>query len=119
MTIVEKYLGGKKFFLSEIDTILWKLILEEAQNCLDKNKQYKGRAIQEVTEKLKNGYKKPKQLLGVSPHLTIQTHAGNINDTTSNIENELQEAFVRLNDIYAWVASMWVNGRYSCHYSMV
>lgn len=99
VTIIEKYLGGKKFSLSEIDTTLWHLILEEALDCLNKNKGYKGRSIQEVTEILKSGYKKPKQLLGVSPHLTIQTKI--VND--ENIGDNLKRGFEKLKPIYNWV----------------
>ncbi len=99
VNIIEKYLGSKKFSLSEIDATLWNSILKEALSCLNEDKGYKGRAIQEVTEILKNGYKKPKQLLGVSPHLTIQTKIQNSGDITSN----LQEGFDKLKPIYNWV----------------
>lgn len=99
VNIIEKYLGGKKFPLCEIDTTLWNAILQEALDCLNKDKKYKGRAIQEVTEILKNGNKKPKLPLGVSPHLTIQTKIENYGNITSN----LQKGFDKLEPIYNWV----------------
>lgn len=99
VTIIEQYLGGKEFSLSEIDEKLWNLILKEGLDCLNENKGYKGRAIQEVTEMLKSGDKKPKQLLGVSPHLTIQTKI--VND--GNIINNLQKGIEKLKPVYNWV----------------
>lgn len=99
VTIIEKYLGSKKFSLSEIDATLWNSILKEGLDCLNENKGYKGRAMQEVTEMLKSGYKKPKQLLGVSPHLTIQTKI--VND--ENIINNLQKGIEKLRPVYNWV----------------
>lgn len=99
VTIIEQYLGEKEFSLSEIDVILWNSILKKGLDCLNKNKGYKGRAIQEVTEILKSGDKKPKQLLGVSPHLTIQTKI--VND--ENVINNLQKGFERLKPAYDWV----------------
>ncbi len=99
VTIIEKYLGGKEFPLSEIDTTLWNAILQEALSCLNRDKRYKGRAIQEVTEILKDGNKKPGLLLGVSPHLTIQTKIGNYGDINGN----LQKGFDELKPVYDWV----------------
>jgi len=99
LSIVENYLGGKKFSLSEIDTTLWQSILQEALACLNKDKGYRGRALQEVTEILNNGHKKPKQLQEVSPHLTIQIKIENDEDIISN----LQRGFDKLRPVYNWV----------------
>ncbi len=97
--ILEKYLGGKKFTLTEIDTKLWQSILEEALTCLDENREYRARGLQKVTEVLKNGHEKPKELKEVSPHLTIQINIANDEDIISN----LQKGIEKLKPIYNWV----------------
>jgi hypothetical protein len=99
VTIAEKYLGSKEFVLSEINTTLWNEILTEALGCLNKDKAYRGRAIQKVTEILKNGNKKPNLSLGVSPHLTIQTKIKN----DGNMSDNLQQGFTILKPVYDWV----------------
>lgn len=99
VTIIEKYLGGKKFPLCEIDTALWNAILQEAQDCLDKDQGYKGRAIQEVTEILKNDNKKPKQLLGVSPHLNIHMCLPYVSSKTE-MKKDIYHATTCLQPVY-------------------
>ena len=102
--ILESNLKNSGYKLSELNNDLWISTLKEAKKCLiECNGSYK-RGKQWVTTIKKGGIQNKKEM-DVSPHLTIQTYAGNINDSIFNIENELKEAFIRLNDVYTWVAS--------------
>lgn len=94
--IVEKYLGGKEFCLSEIDTKLWQFILEEALTCLDENKKYKGRKKKQLVT-LTNGNREVEK--DISPHLTIQIKIANYGNITDN----LQKGIERLKPIYNWL----------------
>jgi hypothetical protein len=96
LNIVEKYLGGKKFSLSEINSELWQSILEEALTCLEENKRYKGRKKNQVVT-LKNGNRKVEK--DISPHLTIQIEIAN----DENIISNLQEGIEKLKPVYDWV----------------
>ncbi len=102
--ILEKDLQNSNIELSKLNNALWINTLNEAKDCLLKTNNGYKRNKQFVTVIKKNGDKNKKEM-EVSPHLIIQTNAGNKNDTIFNIENELKEAFVRLSDIYAWVAN--------------
>jgi hypothetical protein len=75
--IVEKYIGGRPFWLSEIDDQLWLQLLTEAKTCLDPKKQHRGRIGQTVTL-AKTGEKmfwwdEARPQKGISPHLHIST----------------------------------------------
>jgi len=67
--IKERYIPGSKTPLSELDEDLWYTMIEEALLCLDEDKGYKGRVIQEVTL-MKSGKSVEKE---VSPHLAVYT----------------------------------------------
>lgn len=93
--IVEEYIGGKEFHIYKIDTVLWESLLEEALACLDKEKNYRGRAKQLVTLKKNN-----KQINSyVSPHLTIWTPISNDNKITDNLKKGIE----KLQPVYDWV----------------
>ncbi len=96
LSIVEQYLGGRKFSLSEIDEKLWKSILEEALTCLDESKRRKGRKKKQLVT-LKNGNRKVEK--DISPHLTIQIKIENDGD----IINNLQKGIEKLKPVYNWV----------------
>ncbi|MDN9002339.1 hypothetical protein Q0P64_13760, partial [Staphylococcus aureus] len=46
--IREKYIGGREFSLNELTHGEWRLILNEALNCLDKECNYQRRNTQDV-----------------------------------------------------------------------
>jgi hypothetical protein len=102
--ILENHLKNSGCKLSELNNNLWIDTLQDAKNCLSESKNNYKRGRQLVTTIKKDDSQNKKQM-EVSPHLTIQTYVGNINDPVFSIENELKKAFVRLSDIYAWVAS--------------
>lgn len=95
LNIVEKYLGGGQFTLPELNQPLWERILRESLSCLDEEKDYRGRAQQEVTL-VSNGKVVTK---GVSPHLNISTRVSR----TGDIDKNLREAFRKLRPAYEWV----------------
>lgn len=102
--ILESNLKNSGYKLSELNNDLWTSTLKEAKKCLIESDNGHKRGKQWVTKIKKDGSQHEKEM-DVSPHLTIQSYAGNINDTIFNIEDELKEAFVRLNDVYAWVSN--------------
>ncbi|MFK8067432.1 MAG: GIY-YIG nuclease family protein [Gammaproteobacteria bacterium] len=96
LNITEKYIGGRKFSLSEIDEKLWKSILAEALTCLNEENKYRGRKRKQLVT-LENGNKKVEK--DISPHLTIQVKIKN----DENIINNLQKGIEILQPIYHWV----------------
>jgi hypothetical protein len=99
LAIVEKYLGGKEFTLAEITLEKWTNMLNEALGCLDKEKDYLGRAKQIITfeNQQKNGAQV--QTKNVSPHLTIWSPL-NFNES---MQEQLEHKIANLKPIYDWV----------------
>ncbi len=100
-SIEEKHIQGSGTKLSDIDTLLWKSMINEALDCLDKNKNYQGRAKQLVTLK-STGKSLEKE---VSPHLRIYT------EIDSHLPRDLQDflkhlelARKRLQPIYNFIS---------------
>jgi hypothetical protein len=98
LNIVEECLGGKEFFLSEIDTKLWISILNEALTCLDETetRKYKGSKKKQLVT-LKKGNREVEK--DISPHLTISIPINNDGNVVDNLEN----GFKKLRPIYNWV----------------
>lgn len=103
--ILERYLGGREFCLSELTEDLWHTILTDGIGCLDKDQSYRGRSRQAVTVVKKTGPDADKTDMFVSPHLTIWTP---INPSCDSNE-ELSYAINQLKPIHEW-ASMVSGG---------
>ena len=101
LSIVEEHLGGREYRLSEITAELWRTILTEALGCLDKERNYLGRALQEVTLK-SAGPQADKRTVPVSPHLTIWTAV----DPSSGSLEELSSAIERLKPVHQWASNL-------------
>jgi len=98
--IKESIIGGdREFPLSDITEIKWKKMLTEALNCLNKEKNYRGRVWQKVTL-LKSGKVKEMQ---VSPHLNIHNQIGE-NTSVSNVKILIKNSFDRLRPVYTFVS---------------
>ena len=98
--IVEEYLGGGEFPLSELTGDLWRTILTEALGCLDKHRDHLGRSQQNVTLARKAGADPDSRTMWVSPHLTIWTP---INPTRDS-NDELSAAIEVLRPIHEWAS---------------
>ena len=100
-SIVEKYLGGKEFTFAAVSSEQWTKILKEALACLNKEKNYRGRAKQQVTyENIpKNGERI--RIMEVSPHLTIWSPL-DFNSPLKLSEN-MENKFSELQPVYDWV----------------
>lgn len=96
LSIEEKFLGGRKFSLSELDQQLWREILKEALTCLDESKSYRGRKTGQTVTLKSNGNKVVK---GISPHLNVYTHLSLEGNLTDNIKDKISE----LQPVYDWV----------------
>ncbi|HBQ8538737.1 TPA: GIY-YIG nuclease family protein, partial [Klebsiella pneumoniae] len=79
----------------------WERILNEALNCLDKERDYKGRNMQDVTMVNKNGSVLVRTM-PVSPHLTIWSPLI-IND---NIDDAIRNKFNQLIHIHRWMMQL-------------
>ncbi len=99
--IREKYIDGKEFNLNELTHGEWERILNEALNCLDKERDYKGRNMQDVTMVNKNGSVLVRTM-PVSPHLTIWSPLI-IND---NIDDAIRNKFNQLIHIHRWMMQL-------------
>ena len=99
--IREKYIGGKEFNLNELTHGEWERILNEALNCLDKERDYKVRNMQDVTMVNKNGSVLVRTM-PVSPHLTIWSPLI-IND---NIDDAIRNKFNQLIHIHHWMMQL-------------
>lgn len=98
--ILEEYLGGREYLLSEMTADLWRKILEEALGCLDKDRGYRGRAIQAVTRVRGDVPDDESTDMKVSPHLTISAHI----DPSSDSLEQLSAAIERLRPIHKWAS---------------
>jgi hypothetical protein len=98
--ILEHYLGGRVFSLSELTVDLWHNILTEAIGCLDKDRNYLGRARQAVTPVRKTGSDADAMMMWVSPHLQITISIDPLRDSTE----ELSTAIDRLVPVHEWAS---------------
>ena len=95
--IKESNIGDGEIKLSDLNEIKWKKMLTEALSCLNKEKDYRGRARQIVT--LANNNIKEME---VSPHLNIHTQIGK-NTSVSNVKILIKNSFDRLRPVYTFV----------------
>jgi hypothetical protein len=95
--ILEEYLGGREFCLSELTADLWHNILTEALGCLNKDQNHRGRSKQTVTL-LRVG----RVIKEVTPHLTISTPIDPLLDSTE----ELSSAIDRLKPFHEWASKV-------------
>lgn len=99
--IREKYIGGKEFNLHELTHGEWRRILNEALNCLDKERGYKGRNTQDVTMVNKNDGVLV-HTMPVSPHLTIWSPL----IIKANIDSSIRNKFNQLIPIHRWMMQL-------------
>ncbi|WP_042317126.1 GIY-YIG nuclease family protein [Paraburkholderia terrae] len=99
-SILEENLGGREFHLPELTGDLWHTILTEALGCLNKERNYLGRARQTVTLVRKAGLEPESRIMEVSPHLTIWTPV----DPSRDSVDELSSAIERLLPIHDWAS---------------
>ena len=98
--IKEKNIAGSGTLLSELTDTIWSEMLKEAYDCLNSDKNYRGRAKQKVTL-ISSGEKKEME---VSPHLNIYTTAwSSIPISEEDAKSKFQEAFTRLEPLYDFV----------------
>jgi hypothetical protein len=97
--IIEQQLGGDVLPLSKLNPQRWKAVLEEALGCLDAERDYRGRAHQEVT--LPANREKPDRrvVMPVSPHLTVWTHLSVGGDHAEKIKSAME----LLQPVHEWV----------------
>lgn len=99
--IREKHIGGREFSLDKLTRGEWECILNEALNCLDKERGYQRRNTQDVTLVKKDGSHLVRSMQ-VSPHLTIWSPLV-IND---NVEASIRNKFNQLSHIYRWMMQL-------------
>jgi hypothetical protein len=97
--IVEGYLGRGKISFAQITLDDWKLILNEAQGCLDWEKNACGRAKQRVTLEDKPKKGDQTRIMEVSPHLTIWSPLS----LHGNLEKNVKRRIAQLQPVYDWV----------------
>lgn len=100
--ILEEYLGGREYRLSEVTTDLWRNLLEEALGCLDKDRGYRGRGLQAVTRVRGSVADTEPMEMRVSPHLTLWTPV----DPSGDSLEGLAAAFERLRPIHMWASEV-------------
>jgi hypothetical protein len=100
-SILERYLGECEFRLSELTADLWQDILTQAIGCLNKDRNYLGRACQDVTP-VSAGPDSAPTNMEVSPHLTISTPI----DLSRDPIGELSSARDRLVPIHEWASKV-------------
>lgn len=100
--ILEEFLGGREYRLSEVTAGLWRKILEEALACLDRDRDYRGRGLQAVTRVRRSVPDTEPTYMKVSPHLTIWTPVGASSDSL----DELSSAIDRLRPIHRWASEV-------------
>jgi hypothetical protein len=105
--IEERKIGHGLVKLSDLNERNWEEMLQEAINCLNKKKNYRGRAIQNVTL-MKSGIKKEGV---VSPHLNIQTQlVKSIINFKSDAKKIIEDSITLLRPFYDFVNER-VSGR--------
>ena len=98
LNIVEKYLGGREFPLSEMNPQLWTSILKDALTCLDEDKGYRKRKKQQLVTLKSDGREVEKD---ISPHLIIWSPMSLDGVIRENVNNKIAE----LQPVYDWVVS--------------
>ncbi|WP_449540596.1 GIY-YIG nuclease family protein [Enterobacter ludwigii] len=101
-SILEEYLGGRKFSLSELTEDLWHNILTEAIGCLKEERNALSRAHQNVTLVRKAGPDAEPVKMQVSPHLQILTPI----DLLLDSGEELAAAIECLRPIHEWASKV-------------
>jgi hypothetical protein len=101
-SILEEYLGGRKFSLSELTADLWHNILTEAISCLKEDRNSLGRAHQNVTLVRKSGPDAQPTMMPVSPHLQISIPIDPLRDSLE----ELSSAIDRLRPVHEWASKV-------------
>ena len=96
LDIEEKYIGNKEFPMSSMTKEQWELVLREALTCLDENKKYRGRKMNQTVTLRSDGRQVIKN---ISPHLNIWTALS----IKGDVEDNLKNAFAELKPIYDWV----------------
>lgn len=97
--IDEKYIGGSEPSFSQISPDQWLRILSEALDCLDREKNFLGRAKQRVTRKKKSENGEQLCDMEVTPHLTIWTPL----ILSENMQRTIAETISELKPVYDWV----------------
>ena len=104
LNIRERKLKYSDTPLSNWNNQKWCETLVEAKACFRLDSDSAGRGKQEVTVVRKNGTSRI-DTMEVTPHLGFKTIAFNMSDRNSaSIEVALEEAFQRLDHVYAWVS---------------
>lgn len=98
LNIKEKYLGGKQYSLAEMNQQIWNAILKEALTCLDEDKDFRGRKMQQKVTLESDGRVVVKD---ISPHLIVWSSLSLDGNITENIKNRITE----LRPVYDWVIS--------------
>lgn len=96
LNIKEKYIGGREYWLSEVDENLWLSMLQEALGCLDETKSYLGRKRGQSVTLESNGRKVVKD---ISPHLTLSIFV----DIEGDVEQEMRNRIADMQTVYDWV----------------
>jgi hypothetical protein len=98
--IKEKNIEGSGTLLSELTDTVWSEMLKEAYDCLNSDKNHRGRAKQFVTLMPSGEVKE----MEVSPHLGFKTIVwSSIPNSEEEAKSKLQEAFRRLRPLYDFV----------------
>ncbi len=98
--IVEEFIYGREFPISEIDSTVWHSMLGEALECLSEAKGYRGRNKQIVTREKQPKRGQRTRSMWVSPHLTIWTPV----NISGDIETEIKAGVKRLKPVHDWVS---------------
>lgn len=100
--IEEKIIGGSYVPLSELTPEKWETILEEAYDCLNADKNHRGRATQMVTlQKSGENVSRP-----VTPHLTISVPLWWISPPSQDMATDIiREKMNYMQSIYTHLAS--------------
>jgi hypothetical protein len=99
-SIVEKHIGRENIRLTGIDLNTWQSMLTEALECLDEDRDYRGRAKQLVTLRNEPKAGPRARIMEVSPHLTFWTSI----ERQGDMERRIAAGIERLTPIYEWVA---------------
>lgn len=97
--IVEEYIGGRPYSMVDLKPSTWSSILNEALDCLNKEKRFRGRARQIVTLRNQPITGERTRPMWVSPHLTVWTTVQR-NDKS---HNNLKTCLKRLKPVIEWV----------------
>ena len=99
--IVEQHIADGPFPLTEIDAARWREMLLEARDCLNRAKNWRGRARQPVTL-VKSGVVKEEE---VSPHVSTKINY-EPDWSRDKLAAAVDQAVVTLQPIYDWIRSI-------------